>query len=85
MKTTVSIELPEDELKKIIKKIILECLSELNLTEQKKLFTSEESAKYLGIKVQTLYNYRSAKKIKPTKMVGVSPRYSKTYLDSIQI
>lgn len=82
---TTNISFNEVELTNLIKKIVLECLNELPPAEEEKLLTSKSAADFLGIKVQTLYNYRSAKKIKPQKMIGNSPRYSKEYLAKIQI
>ena len=45
------------------------------------LFRSKEAAEYLGLKVQTLYNWKSARKGPDYVMIGATLRYELGTLD----
>ncbi len=41
----------------------------------KRLLTTQEAAQYLGLKIQTIYNWRHARKGPDYVMIGGAPRY----------
>lgn len=47
----------------------------------KKLFNTEEAARYLNLKKQTLYNWRNARKGPNYTMIGRLPMYEQLWLD----
>lgn len=47
----------------------------------KRLLSTKEAAEYLGLKVQTLYNWRSSRKGPDYVMIGAAPRYELGTLD----
>jgi len=47
----------------------------------KRLFSTKEAAEYLGLKVQTLYNWRHVRKGPDYVMIGGAPRYEPDALE----
>ncbi len=47
----------------------------------KRLLTTQEAAKYLGLKAQTLYNWRHVRKGPDYVLIGAAPRYELDILD----